>query len=236
MPMKEYIAMTNAEFSAAQRLPEHLGWMACHFSCYGTGLTNIPRSLPKGAMVIINDRTPVCGHDPKVILEQLLLLWEAVKPDCFLLDFQRPDATESAQIAAHLVRELPCPVGVSAPYAQPLSCPVLLPPPGLTCTVEQHLQPWLGREVWLELATDAQVATVSSQGCSFFTADATPTDAPVFFDQGVCCSYQTVVNDDSVAFYLRREREELGQLAKAAQALGVTRTVGLYQQLGLDPE
>ena len=62
LPMN--LAMTAAEMSSAAPLPEKIAWMACHFSAYSLGITNIPASLPKGAMLILNDRFPCQGHSP----------------------------------------------------------------------------------------------------------------------------------------------------------------------------
>ena len=49
------LAMTAAELGAAP-LPSHPAWMACHFSPYSTGLTNLPPKLPQDSLLILNDR------------------------------------------------------------------------------------------------------------------------------------------------------------------------------------
>ena len=77
MPIPCYLALTAAEFANANQLPEKIAWMACHFSCYGTGLSNFPEDLPGGSVIILNDRTPPDKHDPQRILEQLQQLVEA---------------------------------------------------------------------------------------------------------------------------------------------------------------
>ena len=71
MPLPIYLAMTAAEFRQNPAISGKIGWMACHFSPYGTGLSNCPTELPPGSMLILNDRTPVCGHDPALIAAQL---------------------------------------------------------------------------------------------------------------------------------------------------------------------
>ena len=45
MGLPLYLAMTAAELSAAEALPRKMAYMACHFSLYGTGLSNIPEQL-----------------------------------------------------------------------------------------------------------------------------------------------------------------------------------------------
>ena len=93
-----YLAMTAAEFASAPVLPEKLAWMACHFSCYSTGISNLPLTLPKGSMLILNDRTPVSGHDPLRIAQQLQQVVEELEIERVLLDLQRPNCEETARI------------------------------------------------------------------------------------------------------------------------------------------
>ena len=129
MPIPCYLAMTGGEFFNADQLPDKVAWMACHYSCYGTGLSNLPPSLPEGSLIIVNDRTPPCGHDPALITEQLLQLWEAFKPIGILLDFQRSEYSENRNISLAISDALPCPVAVSDLFAQDLPGPVFLSVP-----------------------------------------------------------------------------------------------------------
>ena len=124
-----HLAMTAAECQSASQLPVGCSWMACHFSSYGTGLSNYPETLPENSALILNDRTPPCGHDPELIVRQLTTLVEQMSVKCVLLDFQRPDLEENHAISQVLTKTLPCPVGVSLLYAGELTCPVFLPPP-----------------------------------------------------------------------------------------------------------
>ena len=234
MDIKCYLAMTAAEFSAAATVPEHIAWMACHFSCYGTGLSNLPRQLPDGAMVIINDRTPVQGHDPVLITEQLTQLAEEQKVSCFLLDFQRPNIEESAKIAQVLTQKLPCPVGVTELYAKELICPVFLEPSSLHDTLEAHLAPWNGREIWLEAATEAEVITVTTQGSQFEMLSNADLIEPVFWEEALHCRYHIDLRENCAVFTLLRGKQEAAALLEEAQKLGVKQAVGLYQQLGKD--
>jgi hypothetical protein len=128
MALPLYLALTAGEFQNCSPLPEHTAWMACHYSPYGLGLSNSPRQLPEGAMLILNDRTPPLGHDPDIILHQLQDLEAAIHYKYILLDFQRPDSPENAAVAKALTSALSCHVGVSELYAQELECPVFLPP------------------------------------------------------------------------------------------------------------
>ena len=166
MPIPCYLAMTATEFENISVYPKNCGWMACHFSCYSTGLSNAPTTLPAGSMVILNDRTPVHRHDPQKILEQLSEVGARLQPDCFLLDFQRADVALTGQIATLLTEKLPFPVGVTADYARDLECAVFLAPPPLHMPLEEYLKPWNGRDIWLEIAPETMDYTVTEEGCT----------------------------------------------------------------------
>ena len=231
MVLRCYLAMTAAEYQSAPTLPEHIAWMACHFSSYGLGLSNMPTSLPVGSMIMINDRTPIHKHDPAVILQQLSTLTDFIKPSCFLLDFQRPDQTQSYDVAKLLSENLPCPVGVSEIYAKDLNCPVFLSSPPLHVSLQDYLKPGADREIWLEASLDAQNITVTKEGSIFQPAGITPLDQPIFEENTLHCLYHTELTDNAAIFHLQRDRKQLDVLMEEAMALGVTQCVGLYQQL-----
>lgn len=232
MAMRGFVAMTAAEFLGAPALPGNPAWMACHFSCYGTGLSNLPQQLPRDAMIILNDRTPIHGHDPSAITDQLLQLCESLHPWGFLLDFQRPDNKETEILCQTLAEKLPCPVGISHYYASPFCCPVFLPPPPLHKPLSDYISPWAGREIWLEAAIQAQTMTITTEGCHIQSSPADPLDEPKFFDAKAYSSYHTELSDDRAVFSLLRGEMELKELLANAQVLGISLTIGLYQQLG----
>ena len=227
-----YLAMTAAEFSSCDQLPSTPAWMACHFSCYGTGLSNIPETLPKGAMLILNDRTPVYGHDAGLIVAQLTQMAEQWQLDSILLDFQRQNNQETASIARSIAEALPCPVGVSDSYAATLSCPVFLPPPPMHCKISEYLAPWNGRELWLEAALGNQTITITESGSQYGPVLPGEDIQPCFEEQQLLCHYRITLSQTQADFTLFRTREDLDTLLQAAEALGVTKAVGLYQELG----
>ena len=205
--------------------------MACHFSCYGTGLSNRPQALPQGAMLIVNDRTPVYGHDPELIAEQLLEILSQNTLSGVLLDFQRTDPQQQV-IAQKIVQSLPCPVGVTAPYAKELACPVFLPLPPLYSPVEEALSQWEGREIWIDAALDAARITVTGDGTEYSQIPFSPSTDPLFSQEELHCSYTTRVTDKNATFTLYRDRGALFSLLEHLQSFGVSRAVGLYQELG----
>lgn len=229
MGIRPYLAMTEAEIHNARKLPERLGWMACHFSPYDRGLTNLPSSLPEGSLLTLNDRMPPCNSDPHQIAKQLRSVITEQKCAGLLLDFQRPGCNETAAIAAELVK-LPCPVAVAAAYALDLDCAILLPPVPVNLTLQEYLAPYQGREIWLELALEAAQICVTSTGCSTIALFDRTGSFP-FQNDPLHCHYRIETTAQSAVFSLLRTQEDLTDLLAEAETLGVTAAVGLYQEL-----
>ncbi len=227
MPSALYLAMTAAEIAANSSLPARLAWMACHFSPYGTGLSNLPKALPEGSMLMVNDRTPVGDHSPEAIACQLQDVIQNFGCSRILLDFQRPGEARTREITEMILRELPCPVAVSECYAEGLPCPVFLPPLPLWKTINEYIEPWAGREIWLEAALDAARITVTEKGTAFLPCPAQ--EAPFsHLDAELCCHYGIALTDSAAVFTLQRTEEDLQQLMEKEQ---VSCFVGLYQEL-----
>ena len=232
MALPLYLALTAAEFQNCSHLPEHTAWMACHYSPYGLGLSNIPSQLPEEAMVILNDRTPPQGHDPELIVRQLRELADILHYKYILLDFQRPALAENTAVAKALVTGLPYPVGVSELYATELDCPVFLPPPLLHQPLADHLAPWKGREIWLEAALEAEEITVTAEGSTVTPLPFLPLAENSFVSEELHCRYRIRVEDDRAVFTLARDGKMIKNLLASSKRQGVTQAVGLYQQLG----
>ena len=229
-----YLAMTAAEMAQFDGLPAESAWMACHFSPYGTGLSNCPSALPAGSMLILNDRIPISGHDPQRIADQLQQALEQLSCDSILLDFQRPDKAETAQLCRLLAQQLPCPLGISHHYAQDLECSVFLPPPPLDMTLEAHLKPWAGRSIWLEAALEAAQYTVSGERCHICPLPYAQPEQESFVDNALHCRYRCEIGDAAISFFLYRTADQLNALLEQADALGIEKAIGLYQQLGME--
>lgn len=235
MDIKCYLAMTAAELFTATELPPHIAYMACHFSSSNGGLSNLPTGLPPGAMVMVNDLMPPQDHDPQRIAAQLTQLAQEQSVSCFLLDLQRPDMPENREIASVLTQALPCPVGVTPAYADGLNCPVFLPPPPLYTPLTKHLEPWAGREIWLEAAPESAQIKITSQGGTYSPLPDDALAEPSFAEASLHCQYHMDIAEDHALFKLRRDRQALLSLLQEAQTLGVYCAVGLFQQLQLFP-
>ena len=230
MGISLYLAMTAAEISVCDAPPEKLAYMACHFSPYSTGLSNIPRKLPSQSVLILNDRTPISGHDHKLIAYQLSQALEELQCSSLLLDFQRPDNPETRVLCQHLTQTLTCPIGISTPYAAGLDCAVFLPPCQPDLVLGDHLAAWNGCELWLEIATQPLQITVDEIGSHYaytpYTALAFPHK-----DEELFCHYHIHAEDSSVTFTLCRTPSDIEALLQKAEALGVTQCFGLWQEL-----
>ena len=229
MGISRYLAMTKAEMAAfSLENHENIAFMACQFSPYGTGLSNLPDFMPKDAMVILNDQMPIYGHDPLRIAEEMTELVERFSCGCVLLDFERPGSKETQMLCEGLVSRLSCPVGVSEIYGRDLGCPVFLPPMPLDVTLEEYLAPWQDREVWLDIAPDAACVSVTKDGSTYtpLPDGFPPEDA--FEDASLHCYYRAEIWEDRIDFHLWRNWESL---ILDAERFGIAKCVGLYQQL-----
>lgn len=236
MAIVRYLAMTAAEIRENTGLPPKIAWMACHFSPYCTGLSNLPRTLPPGSLLILDDITPIHGHDPERIARQLEESIGVLGCTGLLLDFQRPGCGETAALVKHLTEALPCPVAVSELYAAGLDCPVFLPPVPLTVSPAEYLTPWQGREVWLELALDGEVITLTEEGSTPAPLPPGEAFADGLTEKTLHCHYHIAVSDAEARFTLWRTREDLEDLMEEAERLGVALGVGLFQELRNTPK
>lgn len=232
MRIRCYLAMTCAEFSATAEVGAPIAWMACHFSCYGAGLSNLPPKLPKGSVVIVNDRTPPHGHDMDTVLLQLQRIEKEQEDISFLFDFQRPGDRELTQLVSCLDQALSRPFAVSEGYAENTGCAVFIqaPPPHLS--LKNRITGYQGREIWLELALETEKATVSNDGCQFSLLADTALKEPVFYNTELICRYHTDIFSQHAEFTMQRGKEEINALLQEAEALKIQTAVGLYQQLG----
>lgn len=219
-----YFAMTAAELQACPAPGFPLAWMACHFSPYGTGLSNAPPALPEGSLLIFNDRTPIFGHDPRQIAGELAQIMDSRKCGGLLLDLQRDGSEELVKAVA----DLPYPVAVTPAYGADLPIGIFLPPPPMLTPLADHLAPWQGREIWMEAALDKCSIRVDPGGSRPITP--VPFSCP-HTDTGLHCQYGMDIRREWVDFHLQRKETQLAALLEEAEKLGVRQFVGLYQQL-----
>ena len=209
-----------------------MAYMACSFSPYTQGLSGIPSALPEGAMLILNDRMRCQGHSPDLVTGQLQEAVARLGCESVLLDFQRPQSPESDALVSRIVQSLPCPVAVTEGFAAQLDCPVFLSPAPLHLPLADHLAPWQGREIWLEAALGQTEILVTTEGTTAAARFPSERLDGGFYEETLLCSYQTKIGTDRVTFTLFDTPETLEKKLELAASLGVTRAVGLWQELG----
>lgn len=231
MALPAYLAMTDAELRRAPVLPAHIAYMACHFSSEDAGLTDLPKSLPPGAMLIVNDRIPVKSHDPALIAAQLRDCCERMEVQSVLLDFQRAGNPVTQAIADTVTGALSCPVGISQYYRSEAPCAVFIAPIPPHRSPESYLKPWLGRKLWLDISTDGEEMSVRAAG-----AQSTPLFSPVskpgdFASKTAFCHYRIAAQPSDIRFTLYRTRDDLSRLLAAAERFGAEKAIGMYPEL-----
>ena len=230
METTTFLAMTAAEIAGKYPLPPKIAWMACHFSPYGTGLSNLPEALPADSLLILNDRIPICGHDPRRILDQLREAFKRLGCAGLLLDFQRPGSGETARLVRQLCEALGPAVAVSEVYSRESAGAVFLPPLPHHVPLAEYIAPWTGREVWLELAMDTETITLTKDGASVSSCDFPQMPDEGFVEETLHCHYRTKLTETTAEFTLWRTIEDARNLLTEAAQLGIQNTVGLYQE------
>ena len=231
MALPLYLAMTASEISAYDPFPTNFAYMACHFSPYSQGLSNLPASLPEKAMLILNDNFPCQSHCPGLVAQQLLETVEKFHCESLLLDFQRPHSPEIEQMVQAIQTALPCPLALPPAYAPNCDGPVFLPPCPLHIPLEEYLSCWSGREIWLEAALCQEDVRITSEGSVYIPHFPSDGLQGGFFDQTLCCNYRSEIEEDAICFTLFDTNESLCKKLDRAQALEVNRAVGLWQEL-----
>ena len=232
MVLPLYLALTGAEISKLQTLSFPCAYMACHFSPYTQGLANLPTKLPSGSMLILNDRMPCQGHSADLIASQLRDVLDQFTCESLLLDFQRPPDAEIEDIVRRIVEVCPCPVAVTEGYASNLHCPVFLSPAPLHVPLADYLQPWADREIWLEAALLQEEIAVTETGTDYANRFPPCSQHGGFFDETLCCNYIVKPSPERINFILFDTPASLQKKLSLAHSLGVSRAIGLWQELG----
>ena len=230
MALPLYLAMTASEIASLDTFPANFAYMACHFSPYCQGLSNIPSALPENSVLILNDNLPCQDHSPGLVADQLKALMDTFHCESLLLDFQRPPAPESEAMADMILRTLPYPTVLTPEYGKNQNCAIFLPPCPLHIPLEEYLTPWKNREIWLEAALCQEDVSITRDGSKFVPQFPPHGLNGGFFDDALCCNYQMQESNDTLTFTLFDTIESLSKKLSLAQSLGVSRAVGLWQE------
>ena len=228
MGLPFYLAMNAAEIATTVKIPP-MAWMSCHFSPCSDMLTNLPRWLPEGSLIIVDDRFPCQGPSGHAIARQLSNTVSRFCCGGVILDFQGPENEETASIASVLLQALPCPVAVSDLYAASFQSAVFLSPGPLWEPPAEHWKAWPGREVWLDASLCQQQVSVTPEGPLPGPILPWDGDGDGFYDDRLRCHYRTIVEENSICFTFFNRPESMAKKLELAADLGISRAIGLWQ-------
>ena len=188
------------------------------------------RPIPHPSFLVLDDRQiPPAGALPVITdafpMDRQTLLRLCRGREAVLLDFERPPTAKVRE----MVRHLPCPAAAPPGYAD--EGPVFLPPAPLHVPMEEYLSPWKGREIWLEAALQKQVLTVTAEGCTVFPPCTNPDLTDGFFSEKLCCRFTQNFSENRAVFTFFDTPDTLRIKLDRAAELGVTRAIGLFQEL-----
>ena len=232
MVLPLYLAMTGLEIIAAKSPIPRCAFMACHFSPYSQGLANLPNSLPPESMLILNDRMPCTDHSADLVAHQLQDTISRLCCESLLLDFQRPPTEDTKQMVNSILEAVSCPAAVTERFTEDHDCAVFLSPGPLHIPLAEYLAPWKNREIWLEAALCQEEILITPAGAKIQTIFPTEELSDGFYDEALHCRYRTKAEPDCVTFTLFDTKETLQHKLNLAHSLGVSRAVGLWQELG----
>ena len=189
------------------------------------------RPIPRPAFLVLEDsQIPPAGVLPVITdafpLDRQTLLRLCQGREAVLLDFERPPTEEVRE----MIRHLPCPAAAPPGYSD--KGPVFLPPAPLHMPMEEYLSPWKGREIWLEAALQRQVVTVTEEGCAVFPPCTNTDFKGGFHSQKLQCRFLQNFSENRAVFTLFDTPDTLRIKLDRAGELGVTRAIGLFQELG----
>lgn len=223
-----YLGATAAEMANFPDFFPKPAFMACHFSLSSAGISNIPKNLPPGSLLLLDDEAPPSGHDPARVVWELSQAAKDLGCAGVYLDFQRPGYPLLGEIAA-MVEDFSCPVAVSQLYSGGNRLPVVLPPLPVDTSIKSYIAPWKGREVWMEVALSRGKLTLTKDGCREEHLFSVPRQG--FREEKLHCHYEIGVRKDAAEFRLWRTFEDLQDLMRQGEALGVKHALGLFQEL-----
>ena len=228
MEIPHYLALSAAEFAFANPLPEHIAWMSCRFSPYGRGLINLPDTLPPGSVCILDDSTPINNHDLRRIADELENTLSRCTCLGLLLDFQRANRPEQAELVSVLTEVLSFPIAAPPQYAMAENI-LFLPPVPAEDTPEKYLTPWKGRRIWLDTGMSSAVLTLNESGCRVdYPGEISPQSWRQ--DAETASAYHIRKIPGAIECTLCRIRESLPSLLEKCSAHGVELAIGLWQE------
>lgn len=221
MAIRPYLAMTAEEIAQNPTFYQKSALIYCPFS-------EATLSIPGSEILILTDSNPVNLQ----FADDCICRISSKRPPMVIVDFQRPELPAAVRFIRMLLDRLPCPVYVSDLYASDFSCPVFLSPLPPYKKLADHIQPWIGRDICLDISTERSQIRVTEEGSAITRLPPSQDTGNGFADSCLHCHYSISASDDTAVFTLWRTEEDLTALLDEAEGLGIRHTIGLYQELG----
>lgn len=231
MSLPLYLAMTDSEIDMHPSGITHCAYMACRFSPSSIGLCKPYAIIPSGSVLMLDDQFPFRDHNPDIILMELRELITQHSCESLLLDFERRDDPELDRLASYIIDRIQIPIAAPPCYAKNRKCAVFLPPLPPDTDLKSHMRPWEGQEVWLEVALDGLDVTVTKNGAKAVYVPHPDMHGNMHRDPNLMCHYSIHPGERQFLFHLQRNNEDIMELMSRAEAMGVSRFIGLYQEL-----
>ena len=222
MAIRPYLAITGEEIAQIGKIPENAAWMFCPFSPDAMDVFDF---VPAGKILVLTDADSSENTDPERIIQMLARL----EPETLLLDFQRTENIDDA-FAKRLKKALSCPVILPPDLAEKLDGPVFLPPVPLHTSLKNHIAPWKGRAIWLDISTEGEKITLTEAGASFETLLCFSPPEKGHQEERLHCHYSIALKEDAAIFTLWRTEEDIIDLLQESETFGIQKTIGLYQE------
>ena len=226
MAFQRILAITEVEIRNQIGPAPPFALFGCHFSPEDGCFVGLADHLPAGCGLVIDDRNPI----PAVDL--ILPVLEQLSPAYVILDFQRPPDAQSIKLTTALA-QIHKNLVIPPPYAQGLACPLFLPPVPPHIPMAEHLKPWQGREIWLELALDGALITVTPQGSRTHLLPHAQIPEDSYEDSMLHCHYKISQKEDALEFYCVRTRNDIEEMLRPPLPPNLKYAVALYQELGV---
>lgn len=219
MAIKFYLAMMAEEISDFPDLPENSAFI---YHIY----PDIFQEIPMSGIAVLTDFFPV-QPDLAQSVAQWIRQWSC---EAVVLDFQNPKYEEAEGFVRLLQTYVSCPVVVSEIYAAQMDCPVFLPPLPHHKSLKDHLTPWQGREIWMDLSPLPEQLLLTQQGCSSHYDFSLPPCCPVHENAHLHCHYSITLEEGCAAFTFWRTDDDLTALLQELEEAGVHHAIGLHQE------
>lgn len=233
MSIPLFLAMTSSEFSTCTQPPHSIAWLALHFSMSGPGLSNRPRRLPPGSLLILDDRSPWADHSIEVVCKELVALLLDCQAYGLLLDFERPPTEATLLLVQALCQccsELNVPLAAPSAYLKRCNAIHFISP----IPFQQMPDKSDSVTFWLD-ASPAALEVLITEGNAVSREIFVPSSEVIaaehcFYSEILRCHYFSKAVPGGICLTLFRTAKSIRQMLSCEQAAPFQLAVGLWKE------